>query len=148
MLTHKRNNSPRSAQKRPVAAYIAVKREQEMRINLLNSLTKKLLFLLVCFTSQHGWAQSHTGTINLLRAQYAATGDSHYLLVNGFTAAGTCPLSGGLVIMRLRGDKNGDRQFAVALTAQAISKSVRVAVNDTITDSGGSCYLAYINIAD
>jgi hypothetical protein len=114
------------------------------------SMRRHLLFVLAFLISQVAFADpfNWTGTINLLRAQEAASGNDHILLVNGFTLAGNCIVVNGLVSMRIKGDRNGDRMFVIALTAQALGKSVRVGVNDDFFEPGNFCQVRSINMVD
>jgi hypothetical protein len=113
-------------------------------------MSRQLLFMIAFLTSQAASATSFnaTGTINLLRAQEAASGNDHVLLVNGFTVAGACTTANNLVSMRIKGDRNGDRMFVIALTAQALGKSVRVGVNDDFFEPGTFCQVRSLNMVD
>ena len=109
------------------------------------------LFVLgTCSMREDAHATQYTGlgTINVLRAYDSVAGgpDFGYLLVNGFSAAGACDTVNSLVILRIRDDSLGSRQFATALTAQALGGEVRVNVDDAFVDETGACYLRYINV--
>ena len=112
---------------------------------------KKLLCVLAYAASHIAFAQQvAVGTINTLRAHDSTLWgtDANYIMVDGFTSAGTCPTSGGLVNMAIRGDKLGDRQTVVALQAKALGKQVRVSVDPSFTSSNGTCLLRWIEFAE
>jgi branched-subunit amino acid ABC-type transport system permease component len=83
------------------------------------------------------------GVLNLGLANMSV--DSNFIQVDGFSEAGTCPQYAGLVILRVRGDKLGDRQTAIALAAQLAGKKVRVSVDPAFAGPDG-CWLRWINL--
>jgi hypothetical protein len=89
-----------------------------------------------------------TGTVVGARAYDSTLGvDTGYVTINGFSSAGSCPVNNSnRVLMRVRGDSAGNRLFAVALTAQAVSRTATVRVDDAIKDPGGACILLWIEM--
>jgi hypothetical protein len=87
------------------------------------------------------------GAVAMARAHDSTLGgvDSNFIQVDGFSEASTCPQYAGLVILRVRGDKLGDRQTAIALAAQLASKKVRVSVDPAFAGPDG-CWLRWINL--
>lgn len=85
------------------------------------------------------------GKIKSLTSHDSVLGaNSDWLSIEGFTSAGQCALSNGLVVMRLRDDKKGERQLAMVLSASLAGRTVTGVVDDAVRDSGGSCFLKYI----
>jgi hypothetical protein len=88
-----------------------------------------------------------SGTVVLLRTFDSSVGvDEGGITLTGFASAGTCPLLGNRVHMRIRGDSAGSRQFAIALTGLALSRTVTVEVDDALKDSAGVCFLRFIRM--
>ncbi len=87
------------------------------------------------------------GTVVIARAHDSTLWgvDSNFIQVEGFSEAGTCPVYAGLVVLRVRGDKLGDRQTAIALAAQLAGKKVRVSVDPAFAGPDG-CWLRWINL--
>lgn len=104
------------------------------------------LFALIA-TSTQALNHSHVDDIDRL-GSIDSRDDGDYLIVKNFTSAGTCPLSNGLVIARIRSDSNGNRSFSMALAARMSGKKVKISVDDTKRNAEGDCYLHSIEIKD
>jgi hypothetical protein len=96
------------------------------------------------------WATEFTATGNVVAARaYDSTlgVDTGYVTITGFSSAGSCPVNiNNRVMMRVRGDSAGNRLFAVALTGQALGRTVTLRIDDAIKDPGGTCFLQYIEM--
>jgi len=89
---------------------------------------------------------SHTGQIKLLRAHVSTIqANADWLAVEN-TPANNCGDSAGFVVLRLRDDSAGERQYAMALSAAVAGLDVMVTINDAHRDSGGYCFLQHIEI--
>jgi len=93
--------------------------------------------------------QEAVGTVNTLRAHDGTLWgvDVNYITIDGLASAGTCTTSNGLVTLTIRGDKSGDKQIAVALSAKAMGKKVRVSFDPTYV-LNGSCLLRWVEFAE
>ena len=108
---------------------------------------RQLIAIFLSLLAVPAFAIEAEGTVFVARAHDSTLwgADSNFIQVDGFSAAGTCPVADGLVILRVRGDKLGDRQTAIALAAQLAGKKVRVSVDPAFAGSGG-CWLRWINL--
>jgi len=108
---------------------------------------RKLSPILLCLLALPAFAIEADGTVAVARAHDSTLWglDSNFIQVDGFSEAGTCPQYAGLVILRVRGDKLGDRQTAIALAAQLAGKKVRVSVDPAFAGPDG-CWLRWINL--
>lgn len=84
-----------------------------------------------------------TGTIAALRSHDAAV-SMDWFQVTAATAMGSCPTYNGLVIFVIKDDDRGWRHFAMALSAKRAGSTISAWVDDTIVNSGGYCYLQYM----
>ena len=91
---------------------------------------------------------SHTGNVMKLRSHdltnYGAGVD--WVSIQGFQSAGLCKLSGPYVVIRVKDDDHGKKQFSMLLAAKISNRTVTVWVDDTYSDVGGYCYLSFIDI--
>jgi hypothetical protein len=101
--------------------------------------------VLMSSSSAFATVSSATGTINTLAAQDSSAigADKDYVLVNGFTSAGTCPTSGGL--MRIRADAQGRNEMSILLSAYLAGREVTVSVDDAFKTTG-DCYLRFVKV--
>lgn len=78
----------------------------------------------------------------------SAGADKDWISIAGFNSAGSCALSGGMLLMRLRDDIRGGRQIAIAMAAKLAGVTVQVGVNDLDgnKDSLGYCYVSWIDL--
>ena len=89
---------------------------------------------------------SHTGTINRL-GTVLIRDNSDYIILDGFTSAGSCPNSNGLVIVRIPATTSGIRSFSIALAAKVSGESVMLSVDDAFKHpEEGSCFLRSLQI--
>jgi len=107
------------------------------------------IFLAVCLyvTNVNAAQYIKEGTIHRLGA-IDSRQDADFVILNGFTEAGSCPLSGGLVVGRFHSGDNGSRSFAIALAAKMAGKSITLVVNDSDKNSNGSCYVHSVAISE
>ena len=105
-----------------------------------------LLFLLVA-VSLPATAAKYTlqGNIHTLRHN-VDTVDGDYIVLDGVSQAGTCPTSGGLVLVRI--PDSASRAFSIALSAQVAGKQVELSVDEEMTGLGGFCGLRWLNLAN
>ncbi|QDO85229.1 hypothetical protein FM037_20780 [Shewanella psychropiezotolerans] len=111
---------------------------------------KVFIFAFAYIFSSNSYAEIfvHTDTINRLGGiESRENGD--YVVLNGFTSAGTCPLSGGLVVARFRSEGgNGHSTFSLALAAKISNKKVTIAVDDAVKNANGSCFVHSVTITE
>jgi hypothetical protein len=75
--------------------------------------------------------------------------DVSFFTINGFSNSNSiCPAWTGLVLMRIRDNKAGDRQVATLLIAQSTGKKVRVSVDPSFVGSDGYCFLRWVSPAE
>jgi hypothetical protein len=67
-----------------------------------------------------------------------------YFALNGVTALGTCPTANGLVVLKLKDDAKGQRQYSYVLAAKVTGSTISVQVDDTVLDPSGYCYARQI----
>jgi len=72
--------------------------------------------------------------------------NSTYLLLDGFSAAGSCASSAGMVVVRLPAGEDGNRQLALATASKMSGKEVEVSLDDTRKDSGSACISRWLAI--
>lgn len=90
---------------------------------------------------------THTGYISRIGAiESRENGD--FIILAGFTFAGTCPLSRGLVVARLRSTEYGSRAFSIGLAAKMAGKKVAITVNDSIKNENGACFINSISLEE
>lgn len=91
---------------------------------------------------------NYTGEVALLRSHDIGLGlNSDWIALKGFGSAGICGISDeGYVVLRIKDDDHGKRQFSLALSAFMSGKQVGVNVDDTLKDASGYCFLRYINL--
>ena len=90
---------------------------------------------------------THTGAISILRTHDSNIGtDVDWVSVSGFTVAGSCRTSSGYVVVRIRDDAKGQRQYAMVLSAAMGGQMVTLRLNEDVKDSAGYCYLDYMDI--
>jgi len=111
------------------------------------AIQRRLLPILLSLLALPVIAIEAEGTVAVARVHDSTLwgADSSFIQVEGFSAAGTCPVAAGLVILRVRGDKLGDRQTAIALAAQLAGKKVRASVDPAFAGADG-CWLRWINL--
>jgi hypothetical protein len=111
---------------------------------------KYFIVTLLVLLSSHALAEtySHTDTVYRLGA-ITTRDDADYVILNGFTSAGTCPVHGGLVSARFRYGAAGDRAFSIALAASMANKPIRVSVDDTDRHPvDNTCFVKSLEIRD
>ncbi len=106
-----------------------------------------LLILFVVTANSYAANYSHIDVVERI-GSIDSRDDGDFLMVKGFTEAGTCPQSGGLVIARIRSDNNGDRSFSMALAARLSGKKVKISIDDTKRNAEGDCFLNSLEIRD
>lgn len=91
---------------------------------------------------------TYSGTVAYLRVHdLAAEGvNSTWVTISGFTSFGTCGVQGEGVILKIKDDDNGKRQFAMLTAAHIAGKKVLVGVDDA-RKIGPYCILWYVGYA-
>ena len=109
--------------------------------------TKNLVAAAVLLCGSGGVAEATTygaaGTIAVLRSHVANVSEDWFELT-GVSSLGNCPVYNGLVLFVLKDDDRSWRHFAMALSAKRASTAISVWVDDTVLNSGGFCYLQYL----
>lgn len=89
---------------------------------------------------------SATGQIAFIRAHDIIVGQNiDWFAVTGATSMGQCLLSEGLVVLRIKDDQRGQRQFALITAAKTAGTPITVVVDDANVDPWGYCYVRYIH---
>lgn len=114
---------------------------------------KIIIPLTTCIFLNSAFATNYTA-VGKIKSFYAIDhqlwgSDIDYVQIEGFVNAGTCKTDVYGVLIRMRGDQGGNRQYATALSAKLAGKNIRVAVDDTEEkDPFGYCFLRNISIVD
>jgi len=97
-----------------------------------------------------------TGTVSMIQSQDQSTVNTYFpgsvagdwFLVTGFNTAGACQKFGttGQVIIQVKNDVQGRRQYTTALTAMSLGRTVNISVSDLNKDSVGYCYLIAVSM--
>jgi hypothetical protein len=87
-----------------------------------------------------------TGTVYLLRSHISGFGaDVDWFSLVGVSSLGACKTAdAGYVVLKLRDDPKGQRMFTLVLAAKTSGMPLTVWVDDTVTDSGGYCYVLFM----
>jgi hypothetical protein len=112
---------------------------------------KRIFILIVAGLSCNPWLPAAatgyvaTGPVQFVRTH--ETGNSiDWMALSGVTSLGGCQASDGFIVFRIKDDDRGRRQFAMAMAAKLAGNSLIAAVDDSEVDSGGYCYLRYLQI--
>jgi len=82
-----------------------------------------------------------SGTVNYFVISDSSFGTNFdYFALTGVTALGNCPKANGLVLLKLKDDAKGQRQFSYVLAAKMTESTITVQVDDTVLDPSGYCY--------
>ena len=111
----------------------------------------RLFFFFVLVLSGPVRAATFTATGDVYRISALAEELTYddLLLIDGFSSAGVCNVATeGMVILRIRDNPKGERQFSMAVAARLAGKQVQVQVTDSSADSRGDCYLRWIRLTD
>jgi len=114
----------------------------------LKALATAVLAVGVCSGSLTAQAArtEYTGTVAIIRVHDSVEGaNKSWFTLDGFTSWGSCGTSNGGVLLRLRDDENGKRQFAMLTAAEVSGRKVRVGVDDTLKDNLGYCWAWYLD---
>ncbi len=103
------------------------------------------LLLLLLGTEANAATYTISGQVALLRSHDAALGLDWFSLA-GASSAGACGTYGGAVVMRLRDDARGQRQFSMLLAAKMSGTAVQVTLDDSVVDGYGHCYVRYLDV--
>lgn len=109
-----------------------------------------LVASIICFgvsVDAYATRTEYTGTVAYMRVHdlSAEGADKSWFTLNGFTSFGTCGLSNGGVLLKIKDDENGKRHFAMLTAAHIAGKRVRVGVDDVRKDNNGYCILWYLD---
>ncbi|MPY24343.1 hypothetical protein [Shewanella sp. YLB-07] len=88
---------------------------------------------------------SGIGYINKIVAIPAKT-NADYILVDNFTLAGSCPLSHGMVVVRFKSAEEDHRAYSLAMAAKMANKRIKLAVDDSVKNSSGYCYVISLEL--
>jgi len=90
-----------------------------------------------------------SGTVNILNLPDGASQgpNQSWVTIAGVSSLGTCPTNGGLVLLRLRDDIPGQKQFSTLLAAKLTGSNVSVFVDDAYVDPAGFCYLLFLQLS-
>jgi hypothetical protein len=80
----------------------------------------------------------------LLRSHGTAVSGDWFALYN-VASLGTCGTYSGMVIVRIADDDRGKRHFAALLAARSQGATVSIAIDYNVKDSGGYCFLRYMD---
>lgn len=105
-----------------------------------------LVFILSISTTVFSATFYVTEKIDIVAAKAASSPDRDWIALKNTSGIGTCGVSSGLVVLRLKDNSLADRQISVALTARMGNIPVTVIVVDTNKDSSGYCYLSEIRL--
>jgi len=112
---------------------------------------RRIAIALLMAAAQWAYAAPHnaSGTVNLLNLPDGASqgANQSWVTVTGVTSLGSCPTNGGLVLLRMRDDVPGQKQFATLLAAKVSGSNVAVFVDDAYVDPTGFCYLLFLQIS-
>jgi hypothetical protein len=108
-----------------------------------------VLCLIVLFglvSLSHAALHSASGTVFILRSHDLVVGpDLDWFSLVGVSSLGTCKTAdGGYVVLRMRDNSRGQRMFTLVLAAKVAGTPLTVWVDDTVTDSGGYCYVIIV----
>ena len=104
-----------------------------------------LLFMLPGFAGADTFYNTSTvKALNVMSSANAAFDDS--VTLNGFTSAGTCGTENGFVVIRVRDDERGKKQFSLLMAAKLAGKEVTVRLREDRVDANGQCYLDVLTI--
>ena len=107
-----------------------------------------LFFLVLLPVASNAALYKHTDTVYRLGV-IESRSDADFIILNGFETAGSCPLSGeGLVVARFHSGDVGARSYSMALGAKLSGKRIRLAVDDTVKNTEGTCFVQSIEIFD
>ena len=103
---------------------------------------KYIVSVILCLVGMNSSAELFTkdGSINRM-GSIESRSDGDFIILDGFTSAGSCPLSAGFVVARFHSGEVGSRSFAVALAAKMAGKKVRLSVDDSNKNANGFCYV-------
>lgn len=110
---------------------------------------KNILTAVIFFLSFNAVAGSykHTDTINELGAAVFAD-EYDYVTLNGFTQAGSCQTSSGLIVARFPYGESGQRAFSIALSAKMSGKKIMLSVDDANKHPIHGCFVKSISISE
>ncbi len=110
---------------------------------------KHILLIIFFLFSQLSIADTYRATGTISRMGIILNRDNvDFIIINGFTSAGTCPLSSGLVVARFPNNDHGSRAYSMALAAKMSGKSIQLSVDDSVKNSEGSCFVNTLVIND
>lgn len=88
----------------------------------------------------------YTGKVSTLRSHESSLGPNNdWFALKGLDSAGACPSDDGGVVIRLKDDEKGKRQFSMVMAAYMADKTVRVHIDDNLKDQHGYCFLRYVD---
>lgn len=110
---------------------------------------KYFLLVVLFLPAQFAIADSYRSIGTIYRMGTILNRDNvDYMIISGFTSAGTCPLSEGLVVARFPNNDRGARAYSMALAAKMSGKNIELGVNDSVKNAEGSCFVQTLEIKD
>ncbi|WP_444995280.1 hypothetical protein [Aliikangiella sp. IMCC44359] len=80
---------------------------------------------------------------------FSDTEDRNSIRIETNDNSGNCFKNGSILSLYLKGDENGDRQFAIIVSAMTAEKQVTVKVDDTIIyPSNSVCMLQHVQLVE
>jgi hypothetical protein len=98
----------------------------------------------------HATLVNRTDVISSITAHDTNTGWLGWIAVAGMATAGNCPVTGNLVVLKIRNDEAGQRQYSMALAAYLAGRQVTASVETTSTVAEGAinyCVLRTLKLA-
>ena len=112
------------------------------RVTAIVAAVVGLCFAELAVGAMHGGSGSVHGLV-IAESYYGPNAD--YFVLDGLTALGTCAKQGdGLVVLRLKDDAKGERQFSFILQAKMAGIPVSVDADDTEVDAEGYCFVRHV----
>jgi len=96
-----------------------------------------------------------TGTVTNVQSVDPSTSTTYYpgsalgdwFVLSGFTAAGNCHKADtGQILVEVKNDVAGRRQYTTVLTAMTLGRTVSIAIDDSNRDANGYCYLVAMRL--
>ncbi|MGH1487540.1 MAG: hypothetical protein ACRBCI_15100 [Cellvibrionaceae bacterium] len=110
---------------------------------------KYLLLTILLVSAQLSIAATYKSTNTIYRLGVITNRDNvDYIIINGFTSAGTCPLSLGLVVARFPNNEQGSRAYSMALAAKMSGRNIELGVDDSVKNAEGSCFVKTLELKD
>lgn len=108
---------------------------------------RAIIFIILILSASVSFADRYRAVETISRlGTILSREDADYIILNGFTSAGSCPLSGGLVAARFPSGDQGSRAYSLALVAKTSGKAIELVVDDSVKNSNGSCLVRSLEL--